>query len=550
MNDFRWLTKESQAFLDRGYLKGFSVEERTWVIAAEIQKRTGIEGYAEKFVEYYKKGWFSLSTPIQANFATSNGLPISCYGSYVGDSVDEILTTAKEVGIMTKYGGGTSAYFGHLRPRGASISGGDSSFGPVYFMNLFQSVANIISQGSTRRGSFSPYLDVTHPDILEFLKIRSDGNELQDVSPGVIIPGWWMQEMDDGDINKREVMAAIHYSRAKSGFPYIVFSDNVRKGAPEVYQVDNSGSCPIRASNLCTEIFLPSNEDESFVCDLASMNIRYYDEWKDTDAVWVVTVMLDAVMSEFIEKASKINALEKAVRFATRHRALGIGWLGYHSYLQSINVPFESFEAKMLNVEIAKNIHDNAYAASHKLAEMFGSPEACLGTGRRNTTLLAIAPTKSSAFILGQVSEGVEPIRSNYFVDSKAKVKYSHRNKSLEALLETKEKNTEDVWLSILDKAGSVQHLEFLSEHEKNVYKTFGEISQREIIIQAGARQNFIDQGQSLNLMIDPETPVKDIHQLVLLAWKLGVKSLYYVINQSAAQSLSQQLTECSSCSA
>jgi ribonucleoside-diphosphate reductase alpha chain len=278
------------------------------------------------------------------------------------------------------------------------------------------------------------------------------------------------------------------------------------------------------------------------------MNILYYNEWKDTNAVELLVYFLDAVMTEFIEKASKIKFMERAVRFAERHRALGIGWIGWHSFLQSKMIAFESMEAKRFNVEIAKKIKDNAYAASAKMAVEYGEPEVLRGYGRRHTTLLAIAPTKSSAFILGQVSEGIEPHRTNYYIKDLQKGKFTIKNTQLEQLLREKGKDADEVWSSILMQGGSVQHLEFLSEHEKNVFKTFAEISPKEIVIQASSRQQYIDQGQSLNLMIHPSIPIKDVNALIIEAWRLGVKSLYYQIGVNAAQQFSRNILNCAAC--
>lgn len=298
----------------------------------------------------------------------------------------------------------------------------------------------------------------------------------------------------------------------------------------------------------CSEIWLPSSETESFVCDLSSMNILYYDDWKNTNAVELLVYFLDAVMTEFIEKAKKIKFMERAVRFAERHRALGIGWLGWHSYLQSKMIPFESMEAKYKNTEIAKNIKQEAYSASQKMAEEYGEPEILKNYNRRHTTLLAIAPTKSSAFILGQVSEGIEPHRTNYYIKDLQKGKFTIKNVHLQKLLKDKNLDTDEIWDDILKHGGSVQHLDCLTENEKDVFKTFGEISQKEIIIQAAARQKYIDQGQSLNLMIHPSISTKDINNLIIDAWKLGCKALYYQISVNAAQQFSRNILTCKSC--
>lgn len=548
MNKYRWLNDLSQIFLDRDYLvDGQTVDGRVHKIGHTSENILGIPGFAERFIECVRKGWFSLSTPIWANFGTDRGLPISCFGSYISDDMGSIAYTWAEVCMMTKYGGGTSAYFGELRGRGSKINNNGESSGSVHFMEAFDNLIKIISQGSLRRGSFAAYLNIDHPDIMEFLHIRSEGHPIQDLSFGVCVPDYWMEEMINGDMDKRNIWVRVLESRANTGYPYIEFIDNSNNGTVDCYK---EKGMKIYHSNLCNEIKLPNGPDESFVCDLSSMNILYYDEWKDTDAVEIMTYFLDSVLDEFILKAKNIQFMNRAVRFAERHRALGIGWLGWHSYLQSKMIPFESFEAKLKNVEVAKTIKEQSYAASAKLAQEYGEPEVLKGYGRRNTTLMAIAPTKSSSFILSQVSEGIEPYRTNYYLKDLAKGKYLVKNQHLENLLKSKGKDQPEIWDSILKNGGSVQHLDCLTDQEKNVFKTFGEISQMEVIIQAAQRQKFIDQGQSLNVMIHPSVPVKDTNKLVIEAWKQGVKGLYYQHSVNAAQEFRRNLLACTSCEA
>lgn len=479
------------------------------------------------------------------SFSAAGILLHNCYGSYIEDSMESIALTHAEVVMMTKHGGGTSAYFGNIRGRGENITNNGETSGSVHFMQLFDSLINIISQGRTRRGNFAAYLPIDHKDINEFLNLRSEGNAIQDLSFGVCISDNWMKSMIDGDSEKRKVWAKVLECRANIGFPYIFFTDNANNGAPDCYK---DRGLKITHSNLCSEISEPDSKDESFVCDLSSMNILYYDEWKNSAAVELLTYFLDAVKSEFIRKAKKIKFMERAVRFAERHRAIGIGWIGWHSYLQSKMIAFESTEAKLKNVEIAKTIKEKAYNASKMLADRFGSPKYCEGYNRRNTVLLAIAPTKSSSFILGQVSEGIEPHRTNYYIKDLQKGKFTVKNIYLEKLLKEKGENNDDTWNSILKNGGSVQHLNYLTKDEKNVFKTFAEISPMEIIIQAAQRQKYIDQSQSLNLMIHPNIPIKEVNQLIIEAWKLGIKSLYYQIGVNAAQQFSRDILSCSSC--
>ena len=546
MEKYYWLNEDSRKFLERGYLTGDqTAEERISEIAKAAEKELKIKGFAEKFEEYMSYGWYSLSSPIWANYGLKRGLPISCFGSYVDDTMEAILTKQAEVGMMTKMGGGTSGYFGDLRARGKEISSGGKSNGPVHFMELFESVTNVVSQSNVRRGSFAAYMPIEHKDILEFLQIRSDGNPIQQLSIGVTVSDKWMKSMIDGDKDKRKIWGKVIQKRFESGYPYLFFSDTMNKNAPEVYK---DKKMKIHASNLCSEIALHSSKEESFVCNLSSMNLLHYDDWKGTDAVEVLTYFLDAVMSEFIRKTENIPYMEAPRNFAQRQRALGIGVLGWHSYLQSKMIPFESFEAKQLTSDIFSYMKQESHQASELLAEKYGEPELLKGYGRRNVTTMAIAPTTSSSFILGQVSPSVEPLNSNYFVKDLAKGKFTYKNPYLERILDNHGKNNRNVWKTILTSGGSVQGLDFLTDEEKDVFKTFGEISQKEVVIQTAIRQNYIDQAQSINLMIHPKTPAKEVNQLLIFAWEQGVKTLYYHRGTNPSQELSRNLLNCSSC--
>jgi ribonucleoside-diphosphate reductase alpha chain len=543
---FYWLTKESRLFLDNGYLlAGQTPEGRIKEIATVAETILGKEGFADKFYDYMSKGFYSLASPIWSNFGLERGLPISCFGSYIGDSVEEILGGSTEVGMMSKHGGGTSGYFGHIRPRGSNITNNGASNGSFPFARMFDTTVDVISQGATRRGQFAGYIDVEHGDIEEWLEIQLEGNPIQSMFYGVCVGDKWLEEMKGGDSSKRKLWAKILQCRSEIGIPYLMFKDTVNNNTARVYK---NLDMKIYASNLCSEIALPSSENESFVCCLSSVNLLKYDEWKDTDAVETLTMFLDAVMSEFISKTSGLSSMVRANQFARRHRALGLGALGWHSFLQSKGIPFDSMDAMYYNAEIFRAIQKSSKEASKKLAKELGEPEVCLGTGYRNTTTMAIAPTKSSAFILGQVSASIEPIKSNYYVKDLAKIKVTYYNPYLKKVLEDKGYDTREVWSSILERDGSVQHLEFLSDLEKDVFKTFSEISQLAVIQQAAQRQPFIDQSQSLNLMIHPKTSTKDVNKLHLTAWELGVKTLYYQNSVNAAQELNRDLLNCSSC--
>lgn len=543
---YYWLNKDSRKFLSRGYLlEGESAEERIKQICDEAEKILGIKGFSEKFEDYLSRGWYSLSSPIWSNFGRSRGLPISCFGSYVSDTMEDILLKISEVGMMTKTGGGTSAYFGELRGRGAKISSGGESTGSVHFMELYDKLMNVVSQGNVRRGSFAAYLPIDHPDIEEFLTIRDPGHTIQEMSMGVCVSDEFMKKMLEGDKQARKIWGKVIKKRFETGYPYIFFTDNANNNMPQVYK---DKGYRINHSNLCSEIMLPNSKDESFVCDLSSMNLLHYDEWKDSDAVEVLVYFLDAVMTEFINKTENMKFMEAPRQFAINHRALGLGVLGWHSLLQEKMIPFESLEANVLNASIWRNIRSKADKATAEIAELLGEPPLLVGYRRRNTTTLAIAPTTSSSFILGQVSPSIEPLNSNYFVKDLAKGKFTYRNPHLEKLLEEKGKNDDETWNSILLKGGSVQHLKILSDREKSVFKTFGEMSQKEIIIQAATRQKEIDQGQSLNTMFPPDASPKDVNTLTIFAWENGVKALYYQRSANPAQQLARNILSCSTC--
>ncbi len=541
-----WLNENSRKFLAKGYLVGDTTpENRIKEIAQIAEKYLNKPGFADKFYDYMSRGFYSLASPIWSNYGLGRGLPISCFGSYVADDMSRILYTHAEVGMMTKYGGGTSAYFGALRPRGSVIKDNGHSSGSVHFMELFDGVINIISQGSTRRGHCAPYLPIEHGDIEEFLNVGKEGHAIQESTYAVTVGDEWLKAMVDGDQEKRKIWAKVIQRRTEIGYPYILFSDTVNNNTVDVYK---DKDMRIHGSNLCSEIALPSSDDISFVCCLSSMNLRHYNEWKDTDAVETLTMFLDTVISDFVARLesfrdssdlqmqSAFYFMQRAHKFAKEHRALGLGVLGWHTFLQESNVAFDSQEAKDLNEDIFKLIKDKAYKASEDMAKEYGEPEILKGYGRRNTTLLAIAPTTSSAFILGQVSQSIEPLMSNAFVKDVDKMKVTIKNPTLESLLNEKGFNNSETWASIRDNDGSVQHLDFLTPHEKNVFRTFSEIDQKAIIDQAADRQKYIDQAQSLNIMIDPTISTKELNSLYLYAWEKGIKTLYYQHSMNAAQ--------------
>jgi ribonucleoside-diphosphate reductase alpha chain len=543
-----WANEESRLFLSRGYIDGnMTVEERVREIAKEAERILEIEGFGDKFYHYMSRGYYSLSSPVWSNFGTKKGLPISCNGVYISDSIESILNKVGEVGMQTKMGAGTSGYLGSIRPRGSIIKSGGKADGPVHYANMFETTVDIISQGNVRRGSMAVYLDIESPDIMEFLESREEGSAIQNLSLGVCVSDKFMQEMINGDPAKRDVWARVLRKRRESGYPYIFFSDTVNNNKPKALKDKNK---TIWASNLCSEIALPSSEDESFVCNLSSMNAVMFDEWQNTDAVETMIYFLDAVMEEYIQKTKGIPFMTSSYNFASRWRALGLGILGWHTYLQSKAIAFESFQAHMENIKITKFIDDHSLIASEELAVEYGEPEGLLGYGVRNLTRCAIAPTTSSSFILGQVSPSIEPLASNYFTKDLAKGKFTYKNPYLKETLRQHEKDTFDVWESILKRGGSVQHLEFLTQDEKDIFKTFSEITPLSIVQQAAARQKYIDQAQSLNLLIHPEVSVKDVNSLIIEGWKLGVKTFYYQRSANPAQELVRDIMNCAVCEA
>lgn len=690
--EYYWLNSHSRLFLERGYLEpGVTPEQRIRQIAENAEKILKIKGFADKFEEYMRRGFYSLATPVWTNFGNKRGFPVSCFGSLISDNMEAILTKAAEVGIMSKMGGGTSGFFGDLRPRGTKISVGGESSGAVHFMEIFDKVAEVISQGSARRGSFAAYMPIEHADIEEFLQIRSEGHSIQNMSIGVTVTDKFMKELIEGDKDKRKIWAKVIQKRFETGYPYIMFVDTANKNAPKVYK-DNK--LKIKASNLCvspdtmlltkegeikigehegrevevwngkqwsktkivktgegqslinikfvrrefddndtettiwnsisvteyhkfylkdgrevragelnsgdillpftnekgrmfraevieiskeegtsdtycvneplehkavfngiltgncSEIQLYSDAENSFVCVLSSLNLLHWDEIKETDAVETMVRFLDAVCEEFIRKTDGVKYMEAARNFAMKQRALGLGVLGWHSYLQSKMIAFESMEAKLKNAEIWKIIRERADKTTEQMSKDYGEPELLKGYGRRNVTTLAVAPTTSSSFILGQVSPSIEPLNSNYFVKNLAKGKFTYKNPYLKEILKKHERNDDETWKSILVKGGSVQHLDFLTKEEKDVFKTFGEISQKEIVIQASQRQKYIDQSQSLNLMIPPSASPKEVNSLLIEGWEMGVKTFYYQRSANPAQELARSILTCASCEA
>lgn len=539
-----WITDDTRTFLSRGYTE-LPVEVRIRNVGLRAGEILGRPDIGKKVEEYLLAGWMSLSSPIWSNFGMERGLPISCNNVYIEDTMESILYKVGEIGAQTKHGAGTSGYFGALRGRNEPISGGGTSFGSVHFMQLPEVTTTVVSQSTVRRGAFAAYLPADHKDIMEHLDIRSKSSPLKNIHPAVCITDKFLEDAYAGKEQNQVVWAKILERRAAQGRPFIFFHDNANRFAADIYKLRGS---TIWSSNLCTEIMLPSNALESFVCNLLSLNALKWDEWKGTDVVFVAIALLDAVMSEYIEKTKNLLFMENSRRFAINHRALGLGVLGFHSLLQSKMIPFESTEAALLNIKLFSQIRAQSYEASEILGRELGVPEFLEPVKRRNSTTMAVAPNKSSAFILGQVSESCMPIDSNYYVADLQKGKFTYRNPYLAKVLG--ERGTPDVWRSILLKGGSVQHLDFLSDNEKAVFKCDSEIDQNKVLDLAAARQRYIDQGQSINLALGPNVTPREQSQITLRAHKLGLKSLYYQNSTNPAQALARENASCVACEA
>lgn len=558
-----WMTAEGFQTLSRGYLlpdeTPKNMYQRVAFAAADRLKKPELRS---QFFNILWDNWLCLASPVCSNMGTERGLPISCYSSTIPDSLDGIFTSIHETAMLSKYGGGLGHYWGNVRGRGVPITGNGFSEGIVPWLKTEDAVISSVSQGGVRRGSSASYLPVSHIDIEEFIDIRrptgDDSRRCRSTGfhHAVIFDNNFMDSVVNGGNDERRIWSKYLKTRWEMGEPYAQFIDNVNDQAPQMYKDLN---LKINASNLCNEIQLHSDDDHTFVCCISSLNLARYDEWKNSNCVQLSLWFLDAVMTEFIEKAKTMTGFEKAVRFAEKSRALGLGVLGWHTLLQNRNIPFESFQAMMLNAEIFKIIDQNTLKATQSLAQEYGEPEWCKGYGIRNSHRIAIAPTLSNSIISGGLSEGIQPVISNIYAQKSAKGTFIRRNKTLEILLESKNKNTNDVWNMINSDKGSVRNLDFLTPDEKTVFATAREINQFTIIRQAAQRQRFIDQGQSLNLFFTVPTTseeqklvAKYVHDVHIEAWNTGVKGLYYLRTESSIKgdSIYFKESDCAACEA
>jgi len=515
----------------------------------------------KRLFDYMWNNWLGLASPVCSNFGTNRALPISCYNQHVPDSISGIFKSYHEAALLTKNGGGMGGYWGGVRGRGQTVGKSGSSQGIVPWLKVWEQTFQSVSQGGVRRGAAAAYLDVEHSDIEEFIDIRRPTGDISrrclsnNFHHAVVYGDDFMNRAIEGDKTARNLWEKSLKARLETGEHYMMFRDNANNNLPECY-VKNG--LKVSGSNLCSEIFLHTDENHTFVCCLSSVNLARYDERKN-DKLFLKDCIyfLDAVMEEFIQKGSKMEGLEKAVRFAVKSRALGLGALGWHTLLQNKLIPFDSFDAMNLNAEIFRKMDKLTLEASKELAVLKGVPEWCIDT--RNSHRMAIAPTVSNSLISGGVSQGIEPIVANYYAQKTAKGTFVRKNPALQKLLIEKGMDTFEVWQEINNNGGSVQNLKVLSDHEKEVFATAREINQHAIIKQAAQRQRWIDQGQSVNLFFAAPATLNDddkrqlgkyIHEVHLEAWKGGLKSLYYLRGESIlkADNIYRSSGECKAC--
>ena len=533
-----------------GYLLlGETPKEAYWRVAKAVARRLYKPELAEKFFQYIWDGWLCLASPVLSNTGTDRGLPISCFGIDVGDSISEIGTKNLEMMLLAKHGGGVGIGINMIRPAGAKITGNGTSDGVVPFCKVYDSTILATNQGSVRRGAASVNINIDHPDFDEWLEIREPKGDVNRQSLNLhqcaVVGDKFMRNLEAGDAEARQKWAKLLQKRKATGEPYILFKGNTNKNNPEAYK---KNSLKVHMTNICSEIVLHTDESHSFVCCLSSVNLDRYDEWKNTNLIYDATWFLDGVLEEFIQRAKNMKGFENSVRSAEKGRALGLGVLGWHSLLQKNGIAFESLLAQFKTREIFSKIKIETERASRALAETYGEPLWCVGTGFRNTHLRAIAPTVSNSKLAGNVSPGIEPWAANVFTEQSAKGTFIRRNKELEKALRKVGINNKETWDKILKDGGSIQGIKELSgwyydhggrlnqeegEPVKNVFKTFKEINQLELVRQAGIRQDYIDQSVSLNLAFPSEAPPRWLNQVHMEAWKRGIKTLYYTRTES-----------------
>jgi len=511
-------------------------------VCTTVARRLDRPELAETFFKYIWKGWLCLASPVLSNTGTDRGLPISCFGIDVADSINDIGKKNLEMMLLAKHGGGVGIGINQIRPAGAKITGNGTSDGVVPFCKIYDSTILATNQGSVRRGAASVNINVDHPDFEEWLEIREPKGDVNRQSLNlhqcVVVGDKFMRRLEQGDQEARRKWGRLLQKRKATGEPYILFKGNTNKNNPQAYK---QNGLKVHMTNICSEITLHTDESHSFVCCLSSLNLAKYEEWKDTNLIYDATFFLDGVMEEFIQRAKGLAGFENAVRSAQKGRALGLGVLGWHTYLQEKGIPFEGLLSQFETRKIFSQIKIESERASMDLAETYGEPLWCVGTGMRNTHLRAVAPTVSNSKLSGNVSPGIEPWAANVFTEQSAKGTFIRKNPTLESLLEDVGLNNEEIWDKILEDEGSVQGIErlddiLIGDHEipaKEVFRTFKEINQLELVNQAGIRQQYVDQSVSLNLAFPSEATPKWLNKVHMDAWKKGVKTLYYVRTES-----------------
>ena len=538
--------------ISKGYLMPGETPKKAYRrVAHAVAMRLNRPDLESKFYKYIWNGWIGLASPVLSNTGTDRGLPISCFGIDTPDSIRGIGLTNAELMRLTSYGGGVGISLSRIRGRGAEITGNGQSEGIVPWAKIYDSTIVATNQGSVRRGAASVNLDINHKDIKEFLQIRrpkGDPNrQCLNLHQAVVVDDAFMKRLQDRDSEAMTLWLEILKSRVETGEPYIMFKDNVNKDNPLAYRMNN---LDVSMTNICTEITLHTDEEHSFICCLSSLNLAKYDEWKDTDVVEIATYFLDGVMEEFIVKTNGKDSMVRSHRSAKKGRALGLGVMGWHTFLQQKGLPFNSIASTAWTHTIFSDIRQKAEAASRQMAVEYGEPLWCKGTGMRNTHVIAIAPTVSNSR-LNSCSAGIEPQPANVYVFNGAKGTFIVKNPELEKLLNAKGKNQNKVWDQILGDNGSVQNLssDVLTEEEKEVFLTFPEVNQLGLVQQAAARQRYIDQTQSLNLAFDPTDSPRWINQVHMEAWKLGIKTLYYLRTDSVIKGdLGSRTVDCIAC--
>ena len=543
----------SLATISKGYLLPGETPKKAYKrVSQAAATRLNRPDLESKFFKMIWNGWLGLASPVLSNMGTDRGLPISCFGVDTPDSIRGIGLTNAELMKLTSVGGGVGISLSRIRKRGEEIKGNGKSEGIVPWAKIYDSSIIATNQGSVRRGAASVNLDINHGDIDEFLEIRrpkGDPNrQCLNLHQCVVVDDAFMRKLESRDSDSMNRWAKILKARMETGEPYIMFKDNVNKANPIAYMMNN---LDVTMTNICTEITLHTDEEHSFICCLSSLNLAKYDEWKDTDTIQMATYFLDGVMQEFIDKTNGTESMKRTHAHARKGRALGLGVMGWHTYLQQKSMPFNSIASTAYTHNIFSDLKIKAETASRQLAVEYGEPTWCKGTGMRNTHVLAIAPTVSNSVITGGISAGIEPLPANIYTFNGAKGTFIRKNKSLETLLESKGENKEKWWDQMLSDGGSVMGLpdNVLTPDEKEIYLTFPEINQLELVRQAAIRQRYIDQTQSLNLAFDPSDSPKWINQVHMEAHKLGIKTLYYLRTDSVIKGdLGTRMADCVAC--